>query len=422
MPDAAGCMVLSMLGLFLTSAAIYLLLIAGLYVLGANHVRRGIASQAGGTVSDERLLRQSSSRVAVVVPVTGLAHDLELTLGSLLRQHHPNHEVVMVTRDEDDPATSLVKRLCADAPHGSHVLSGPAEGCGQKNHNLLRGLSAVGARPEILVFCDANHWAPPHFLQNLVRPLEEGGALLASGYHRVRVEDHALGSLGMLLSVMAIHMLQGIPFITQPWGGATAVSAEAFDRFGMHRIWAGTVVDDYSLGCRLLKEGIRSKPVSDACLLTTVSRRTLGGWVDWLTRQLMFFKIFEPILWILSMPVAGVLVFPLMVSILAVFGGILGGLSLAMTAAAAVFLVCFVSLALMFRRVVPEAVPAGRWIAAFAIMHLVTAWCYVRTWATQDIVWRGITYRVGKGGVVKGIRHAARRWSEGDGGPFHQRQ
>ncbi len=409
MLDASGCMAMSVLGLFLTSAAIYFLFISGLYVLGVSHVRGGIASLAGGTAADERRLRRPSSRVAVVVPVTGSAPDLELTLGSLLRQHHPSHEVVMVTRDENDPATSLVRRLCAHAPHGTHVLSGPAKGCGQKNHNLLRGLRAVGATPEILVFCDANHWAPPHFLQNLVRPLEEGRAVLTSGYHRVRVKDHALGSLGMLLSVMAIHMLQGIPFITQPWGGATAVCAEAFDRLGMHRIWAGTVVDDYSLGYRFLKEGIRSKPVSNACVLTSVSGRTFSGWVDWLTRQLMFFKIFEPVLWILSIPVAGILVLPLMVSIFAVFAGILGGLSPAITAAAATFLVGFAFVALVFRKVVPEAIPAGRWITAFAIMHLVTAWCYVRTWATQDIVWRGITYRVGKGGVVKGIRHAARR-------------
>lgn len=398
-----------MLGAFLICSAFYLLLTGGLVLLASSHVREGTASQAAGTAAHDRPARRQSARVAVVVPVTGSAPDLESTLRSLLSQQHSNHEVVLVTRDVDDPATAVAQKLCARASHASHALSGSAKGCGQKNHNLLRGLGAVGARPEILVFCDANHWAPPHFLQNLVRPLEEGETVLASGYHRVRAEDHALGSLGMLLSVMAIHMLQGLPFITQPWGGATAVSAEAFSAIGMHRIWAETVVDDYSLGCRFLKEGIRSKPVSDACLLTTVGGQTPGGWVDWLTRQLMFIRFFEPMVWIMAIPIAGILVFPLLVSIVALLGGALGWLSHAFIMAAAAFLVAFVCVALLFRRLVPEPIPLSRWIPAFAVMHFVTAWCYVRTWLTSDLSWRGITYTVGRGGVVKGIRHGVQR-------------
>ncbi len=391
MRGAVGWRALSMLGFFITCSAIYLLLTGGLIFLSARHVREGIASQAAGAAAHDRPARRRSSRVAVIVPVTGSAPDLEVTLSSLLSQHHSNHEVVMVTRDDNDPATPVVKGLCAQAPHASHVLSGSAKGCGQKNHSILRGLGAVGAKPEILVFCDANHWAPPHFLQ------------------RVRVEDHALGSLGMLLSVMALHMLQGLPFITQPWGGATAVSAEAFSAFHMHRTWAETVVDDYSLGRRFLKEGIRSKPVSDACLLTTVSGQTLGGWVDWLTRQLMFLKFFEPMVWIMAIPAAGILVFPLLVSILALWGGAMGWLSPAFGAAAAAFLACFVYVALLLRSLVPEAIPVSRWVPAFAMMHLVTAWCYARTWLTDEISWRGITYSVGKGGVVKEIRYGAQR-------------
>jgi cellulose synthase/poly-beta-1,6-N-acetylglucosamine synthase-like glycosyltransferase len=393
-----------MLGLFLTCAVIYLLLTGGLVLFASGHVREGVLSQTSAAAARERPAGRRAARVAVVVPITGGAPDLELTLGSLLSQQHPNHEVVMVTRDADDPAAPVVQRLCARVPHVRHVFGGAAQGCGQKNHNILRGLETVRARPAILVFCDANHWAPPHFLETLVRPVEEGQAVLASGYHRVRAEDHALGSLGMLLSVMALHMLQGLPFITQPWGGATAVSAEAFRAFGMDRIWAETVVDDYSLGCRFLKEGIRSRPVSDACLLTTVRGQTLGAWIHWLTRQLMFLKFFEPMIWIMAIPVAGILVFPLLVSILALPGGALGWLSPAFSMAAAVFVAWFGCLALLLKRLVPEPIPAPRWIAAFVVMHFVTVWCYLRTWLTSDLSWRGITYSVGKGGIVRGIR------------------
>jgi cellulose synthase/poly-beta-1,6-N-acetylglucosamine synthase-like glycosyltransferase len=398
---------LGMFEVLVVSGALYVLLVGGLYLLAADHVRRGIAAQASGAAEQGRGAgrgrTRARARARVVVPVTGSAQDLPFTLGSLLTQSHPAYELVMVTRDEDDPATPLARRLCGEAPHARHVLSGRAEGCGQKNHNLLKGLDAAGARPDILVFCDANHWAPPHFLENLVRPMEERGVVLASGYHRVRAGDAAMGTLGMLLSVMAIHMLQGIPFVTQPWGGATAVSAQVFESLKVPRVWAETVVDDYALGCLFLKAGIRCRPVSEACLLTEISGQSLAGWAAWLTRQLMYFKCFQPVLWVLAVPVALLLVLPLLLSMVGIAGAAAGWVDPRVALTAAAFVAAFAGLAPLFRRLVPESVPLTRWTAAFALMHFITAWCYAATWLTQRISWRGITYEVGRGGRVEKI-------------------
>lgn len=393
------------MGLFLwVGTGLYLVLIGGLYVLGAAHVRRGARASTQTAPPAPASSPKDRPRVRVIVPVTGAADDLRATLGSLLDQHHPNFEVVMVTRDEDDPATSVVGEICERRPHARHVLSGFTQNCAQKNHNLLKGLEVPGEEPDILVFCDANHWAPPFFLERLVEPVEEGTTPLASGYHRVRVEDLRMGSLGMLLSVMSIHLLHGIPFLTQPWGGATAVSAGVFESLNMRGLWADRVVDDYALGCRFLEEGIRSTPVSEACLLTRISGQTLGGWSDWLTRQLLFFKFFQPVVWGMAAPVAVVLTLPLLLSAAVIVGAAMGWQNTSISAAP-LFAAVWSGLALLFRKLVPEPIPIQRWLPVFALMHFVTAWCYGRTWLTNRISWRGTTYEVGKGGRVVRIVH-----------------
>jgi ceramide glucosyltransferase len=398
---------LSVTGVLLVSGGIYLLLIGGLYVLGSEHVRRGVRAQERGMQGLAPESGESSQgnrqRVSLIVPVAGHAPDLDRTLTSLLQQSHPNYEIILVTRDEQDPATSVVREICKGSSHARHVLSGPAQGCGQKNHNLLKGLDAVSGNPDILGFCDANHHAHPLFLHNLVKPIEEGKSPLAGGNHRARVEDFRMGSLGMLLSVMAIHMLQGLPVLTQPWGGATAVSAESFAALDIRGVWAETVVDDYSLGCRFLEHGMRAKPVSEACLLTTVAGQTLAGWAGWLTRQLMYFKFFQPLFWVLAVLVAVILVLPLLFSTCVLLGGAAGWASTDAIVASALFLMVFLLLGTLFRRLVPEEIPLRFWLPAFALMHLVTVWCYGRTWLTNRISWRGISYEVGRKGRVKRI-------------------
>jgi ceramide glucosyltransferase len=398
---------LSITGALTVSGGLYLLLIGGLYVLGAEHVRRGVRAQQTAMqvpVPDSGEPSPGNRpRVSLIVPVTGHAPDLEKSLTSLLQQSHPNYEIILVTRDEHDPATGVVRNICKESSHARHVLSGPAQGCGQKNYNLLKGLDAVSGNPDILAFCDANHHAPPLFLHNLVKPIEEGKSPLAGGYHRVRVSDFRMGSLGMLLSVMAIHMLQGLPAVTQPWGGATAVSAESFAALDIRGVWAETVVDDYSLGCRFLDHGMRAKPVSEACLLTTVAGQSLAGWAGWLERQLMYFKFFQPLLWVLAALVAVILVLPLLFSTCVLLGGAGGWVSTEAIVASTVFLMVFSWLATLFKGLVPEDIPLRFWFPAFALMHLVTAWCYGRTWLTNCISWRGISYEVGRRGRVKRI-------------------
>jgi ceramide glucosyltransferase len=56
-----------------------------------------------------------------------------------------------------------------------------------------------------------------------------------------------------------------------------------------------------------------------------------------------------------------------------------------------------------FRTLVPVPVPLGPWLMGFYANIFVTCWCYLKTWLTDTIAWRGISYQVAWGGRVKKV-------------------
>ena len=99
-------------------------------------------------------------RVALLVPVTGATAGLEGRLQALLRQDYPDYEVMLTTRDAQDPATAVILSLMPRYPRARHVVAGTARSWGQKNHNLLAAVKLVGRTPEILVSATATRKRP----------------------------------------------------------------------------------------------------------------------------------------------------------------------------------------------------------------------------------------------------------------------
>ncbi len=148
----------------LASMALEIVLLLVLLLYSRRHVRRSFpgCDPEGSAPAVEAW--PACPRVALIVPLTGNSPEMEAALTSLLNQPYPNYETVLVTRDLDDPATPLVRALLARHPHSRHIVSGPAAGCSQKNHNILAGVGALDDAVEILVFCDSTHQARPNFL------------------------------------------------------------------------------------------------------------------------------------------------------------------------------------------------------------------------------------------------------------------
>jgi ceramide glucosyltransferase len=383
--------------------ALELLLLLILVIHGRPHVRRSFPGPDSGGPSGETVPWPAYPRVAVIVPLTGDSPEMEAALTSLLNQPYPNYETLLVTRDLDDPATALARRLLARHPRGRHIVSGPAAGCSQKNHNILAAIGVLDDSVEILVFCDSTHQAPPNFLQELIRPLVIGAAVITSGFHRIIPGDARVATLGMLQTVLTLHLLLGFAALALPWGGATAVLRSVFRESGAAQVLGGNVLDDLPLGLHLLQSGIRTVPVATAILNTDLTGQTLSGWDTWLTRQMLYLKYCLPGTWLAAALAVGVLAGPILLSVLAGLGGLVGLAPPLLALVGLGFLLALSALGAWCRTLVPQPVPLGPWLLAFYANIFMACWCYLKTWRTDIISWRGISYRVTWGGRVREI-------------------
>jgi len=391
---------------FLTSLMLGLMLLAGLFFCGHGHVLKSLHGKPIPNLTDSAGSPAGAPEAVVIIPVTGDTPGIKGCLESLLDQDYPSYEVIFVTRDTEDPAAAIIQGLLSNRNNARHITSGPAAHCGQKNHNLLAGIAASKPSAEILAFCDSSHQAQPTFLSDLLKPIVAGDAVLTTGFHRIVPGDFRLATLGMLWSVLGIHLLQGIALFTQPWGGAMAIRRTVFESHRVDRLWGATVVDDFSMGPYLRKVGIRCKTVPFACLSTPLSGKSLHEWNLWLTRQLLYLKFYTPGAWLGASLAAYLLIAPMILAAVAIIGGVLGLLSWDMLLTGIVFFVIFTYIGIGYRKLVPNPIPLGPWVAALYGVHFMTFWCYLKTWFTNTLSWKGLSYRVTWGGKVQKVKSA----------------
>ena len=339
----------------------------------------------------------------MIIPVAGVYPGLKENLRSRLTQDYPRYQVIFATRSEDDPATGVIKSLLPDFPHARLVVTGPASDCGQKNHNLLVGLKAVEPEVEVLVFSDANQSAPSHWLQALVQPLVQGGAVVSSSFHHIIPQDNCLATLGRSFSVFMIYLGKGISSWDQPWGGSTAIRREVFQELNVNRLWSRTVVDDVTLAKKLHEAGVRVAAATGA-VLATPAKETMASWEDWFTRQLLYLKFYFPLPWAL----AGVGIFFLLSLVLLSAGQLvlagMGGVSWGVAGLSGIFLLTLTTLAASLRSLHPRPGPWLLYLTAGYLTLAMAAWCHTKTWFTREIRWRSLVYRVDGQGLVTGIQ------------------
>jgi hypothetical protein len=379
------------------------LLLLILVVNSRDHVRRSFPGRQPEASAATAGPWANYPKVVLIVPLTGNSPDMPAALESLLKQDYPNYETVLVTRDPEDTATPLVRELLARHLRVRHLVSGPASGCSQKNHNILAGVGAVNGDADILVFCDSTHQAEHHFLRNLIHPLVTGAAVITTGFHRIIPGDDRVATLGMLQTVLTLHLLHGFAAIGMPWGGATAILHRTFHEHGIKDILRDKVLDDFPLGQRLRRFGIRTVSVPTAVMNTDLIGQTWCGWETWLTRQLLYLKYCLPATWLAVVLAAGLLAGPILLAILAVLGGLFHLTPPLLAIMSLGFLLGLSAFGAWCRTLVPGPVPLGPWLLAFYANIFMACRCYLKTWKTNTIAWRGISYRVTWGGRVKEI-------------------
>jgi hypothetical protein len=377
-------------------------MLLGILSHGYRHAAGSISAHSNPNPSspEAELKDPEAHNVAVIIPVTGNSPHLRDNLESLLNQDFRHYQTYLVTSDHGDPAVSTISELVSKNDNAHHIKAGHAVYCGQKNFNLLAGVKAAGEGFDILVFFDSSHFAPPTVLSDLLRPLLEEDETMTTGFHRVLPGDFLISTLGMMLSVLAIHLLQANKRVVQPWGGATAILQPVFMDNGIDRLWSKTVVDDYTLGTRLRKSGITCKAVPTACLLTPLAGLKVREWIDWLTRQLIYVKYYAPLAWLGIFVVAYLLVAPVILAFTAVAIFFFGHFSFKIALAAAAYLILWTAIGIWTRNKFLKNTPVLKWLPSFYFTHFAVAWCYIRTWIKDTVDWRGISYKMARNGQV----------------------
>jgi len=388
--------------ILLISMAALLLFCVFLIGLGG----RGITS---GASAGPNLCAEAWPTVALVVPATGTAPYLSAVLQSFLSQDYPSFQIVLVTRDPQDPATPVIRKAIDGDARARLVHAGRTTACSQKNRNLLAGMEEVGGNADVVVFCDSTRIAGRDWLKALVRPLLRREVHVTSGYYHVIPGDDRVSTLARACAAVLLHLTRGVHFLNQPWGGGTAIQRETWETLKVRELWAQNIVDDVSLAAHLKRHNVRIAQSPDANLSTPLAGETFMGCLRWLHRQWFYLKVCLPWTWL----AAGFLSY--FAAITVVTAGVRCGLWLVGAApgiegpASFLFLVLVSLLACLLRRYHPCPGPAIRWILAGCAVTGMAALAHGMTCFSNTLTWQGIRYRVGWGGLVEGIEEAGRK-------------
>ena len=345
-------------------------------------------------------LELHAPKVGLIIPVAGWRCGMDTALRSLLEQDYPRYEVVFVTAEADDPAVPRLRTLTEEFSHARHMTAGRTSRCGQKNHNILRGVAALGKDADIYAFCDSTHTAPRDFLRALAQPIVAGESAFSTGYHTVDALDDRPVTLGYQITVIFMRLLQAVSVFTQPWGGAMSMSRTAFERYGIRELWATNVVDDCSLAGLLVARRGYMRLCPAALLRTPVTAHPQKQWVAWFDRQILFLKFCTPAMWRLTGLGLLLLFVPTLCSLaLFVFWPLFGGAP-AWSALAAAHLMLLLYFALALRDFSARRAPASAWLRAFALNYWLLGWAYVRSIPCRHLHWHDTVYHVGRGGQV----------------------
>lgn len=338
--------------------------------------------------------------VGMIVPMAGTDRRMSAAVRSLLIQNYPEYIPVLVTAKNEEPAADLVRSIQKDYPHVRHVVAGAAQHCGQKNHNSLRGVAAVKDEVDVFVFCDSTHTAKPDFLRHLVGPIANGEAEFSTGYHVVDPRDHRPVTLAYALCVLLMRLLQAVSTFTQLWGGAMAMTREAFGRFAVEELWASNVVDDCSLSARLQSLRVPVRLCPGALLHTEATRHERHVWRAWMERQVLFLKFCMPLQWGLLGFMCMAMVLPPLLAVFMLLGWLFASVSGLTVVLVLLWVVLMAKVLHLWRNLLRRSISLARWCLSFLDAVAMFTLVYVRSLPARSIVWHGQRYVVGHCGKV----------------------
>jgi len=236
-------------------------------------------------------------RTAVICPCRGMEPGLELNLASLCEFDHQNYEVFLVLASENDPASSILKRVAASSRVKANiVIAGKPENCSEKVNNLRAAVEQLPEEFEVLVFADSDGRPGKSWLHRLVAPLSDS-RIGATTTQRWFIPNHNDLPTALLAAWnAAVVTMLGSHAKNFCWGGGTAIRRALFEQMGMLDIWRHSFSDDYSLTMMIERTG-RQIVFLPECLTPSYAQTDFAGLLEFTTRQIRITRVYRPQMW-----------------------------------------------------------------------------------------------------------------------------
>jgi len=349
-------------------------------------------------------------RAVVIVPCKGLDLEFERNISSFFTLNYQDYRLWFVVEDHSDPAYDALLEIKERLKQGCNAtevrvfVAGKAEGCSQKNHNLLHCCNHFGEDIGVVAFADSDVCVRPDWLTQMVHPLRKPSTGVTSGYRWFVPERNNAATLALSAINAKIAQLLGNTRFNQAWGGSMAIRLETFRRLGIERIWRHCLSDDLSLSVTVKKAGLKVVFVP-ACLATSIAATDWRSLFEFGRRQFLITRVHAPKTWLFGL-------FSSLFSIsgvwaggaLAVYAAVVDAPHMALyTAVPIMFLASQFGRALLRQRMIGKVLSEHRrqmkyamyadiflfWLWSLLLLLLIVSSAFGRT-----ITWRGIKYKL----------------------------
>jgi len=256
----------------------------------------------------KKRLRQSE-RVVLIVPCKGLDSDFERNIASLFNQDYKNYLLWFVVGEESDPAYGELCKLKDRLTEQSKAIevrilvSGRAESCSQKIHNLVYAYNRIDSDADILAFADSDICINSDWIGHLIWPLRNYRYGAATGYRWFVPKKNNIATLALSALNAKVAQQLGNTRFNQAWGGSMAIRVDVFRKVGLDKIWPKVLSDDLSLTYAVKKAGMKLAFVP-ACLVASYESTTWPSLFEFARRQFLITRVYRPRTWILGFAAA----------------------------------------------------------------------------------------------------------------------
>ncbi|WP_149537647.1 glycosyltransferase family 2 protein [Siccirubricoccus phaeus] len=247
---------------------------------------------------------KAEGRVTLILPITGPQPGLEALLDCLAAQSLQPRRLVVAVESRLDPAHARITALAHRCPFPVQVvLAGHVPWRGQKNTNIIKGISLVDEEDDAAVLLDADIRPQPWWLSAAASPAILGTHDIVTGFRWQSLEGRGLiGHLVAWIDRMGAVLILP-PRFGLVWGGTVGLSRRALAVLDLPRLLDRALVDDLTIGQAARRRGLRVLPRGAITVPTPKDGDTMDQ-LRFMRRQLQVVRICQPGFWTLLMGVS----------------------------------------------------------------------------------------------------------------------